>query len=156
MARKTSKGLIKFLDGSTIKYTDIAAVIRKDKHLMALNVQGRQIGYVELSEKDGRTPADADSWIAEVISSIQKDSFIALDDGGSFIRCSAVHAVENHSGRDYRGLIFRGFEDVILSFLPVSASDMREKAANIVNEVLVSFEAGKPMQTDLTEILLTN
>ncbi|MCQ9053264.1 hypothetical protein [Vibrio diabolicus] len=153
MTRKTKKkGFIQSLDGNTLALKLIASIIRLEDLCILLDGKGRQISYAKLSDKEGRTKADADACTDEVINS---DSFINLGNG-NHVRCSAIEAVENCNGRDHKGILIRGEGDAILSFLPISQLEAREKVADALHYALVSFEAGKFVQLDLNEILSTN
>ncbi|MGP1391870.1 MAG: hypothetical protein ACTS2B_19490 [Vibrio diabolicus] len=156
MARTVKKrGFIQTLDGNSMAMKLIASIIRLEDLFILLDGKGRQISYAKLSEKEGKTEADADACIAEIAEADKKEPFVLLGDGNA-IRCSAIEAIEQHDGRDYRGLIFRGEGDSILSFLPVSSADTREKVASALHDALESYEAGKFSQPNLTEILSTN
>ena len=87
MARKTQKkGFIQTLDGNTLAMKLIASVIRLEDLIIFLEGKGRQVSYAKLSDKEGRTVADADACTDEVINS---DSFINLGKG-NHVRCSTI------------------------------------------------------------------
>ena len=149
MTRKTKKkGFIQAPDGSSFAMKVIASIIRLEDLFILLDAKGRQISYTKLSEKEGRTVADADACTDEVINS---DSFINLGKG-NHVRCSTIEAVETCNGRDHKGILIRGEGDAILSFLPISQSEIREKVAGALHDALVSYEAGKFSQPDLAAI----
>lgn len=153
MTCKTKKkGFIQSLDGNTLALKLIASIIRLEDLCILLDGKGRQISYAKLSDQEGKTVSDADACIDEVIES---DSFINLGKG-NHVRCSTIEAVETCNGRDHKGILIRGQDDAILSFLPISQLETREKAADALHDALVSFEAGKFVQPDLNEILSTN
>ncbi len=153
MTRKTKKkGFIQAPDGSSFAMKVIASIIRLENLFILLDAKGRQISYTKLSEKEGRTVADADACTDEVINS---DSFINLGKG-NHVRCSTIEAVETCNGRDHKGILSRGEGDAILGFLPISQSEIREKVADALHDALVSYEAGKFVQPDLNEILSTH
>jgi hypothetical protein len=153
MTRKTKKkGVILTLDKHTLALKLIASIIRLKDLYILLDGKGRQISYVKLTGEEGKTVADADACTVEVINS---DSFINLGKG-NHVRCSTIEAVETCNGRDHKGILFRGEGDVILGFLPISQSEIREKVADALHDALVSYEAGKFVQPDLNEILSTH
>lgn len=130
----------------------IASIIRLEDLIIFLEGKGRQVSYAKLSDKEGKTVADADACTDEVINS---DSFINLGNGNYF-RCSNIEAVEICNGRDHKGILVRGEGDSILGFLPIPQSEIREKVADALHDALVSYEAGKFSQPDLTKILSTH
>ncbi|EPZ8231519.1 hypothetical protein ACXWHK_004294 [Vibrio alginolyticus] len=153
MARKTQKkGFIQTLDGNTLTMKLIASIIRLEDLIIFLEGKGRQISYAKLSDQEGKTVSDADACTDEVIKS---DSFINLGKG-NHVRCADVEAVELCNGQKRKGILIRGESDAILSFLPISQSEIREKVADALHDALVSFEAGKFVQPDLNKILSTN
>jgi len=150
--KKTNKGFIQTLDGNTLAMRVIASIIRLKGLQILLDGKGRQISYAKLSDQEGKTVSDADACTDEVIKS---DSFINLGKG-NHVRCSAIEAVEACNGLKHKGILIRGEGDAILSFLPISQLEAREKVADALYDALVSFEAGKFVQLDLNEILSTN
>lgn len=153
MTRKTKrKGFTQSLDGNTLAMKLIASIIRLEDLYILLDGKGRQISYAKLTEKEGKTIADADACTEEIIKS---DSFIRAANGNYF-RCCAIGAVEICNGREHKGILIRGEGDAILGFLPISKSENREKVADALHDALVSYEAGKFVQPDLTEILSTH
>ena len=150
--KKTKKGFILTLDKNTLALKPIASIIRLEDLYILLDGKGRQISYTKLTEREGKTVSDADACTDEVIKS---DSFINLGNG-NHVRCADVEAVELCNGRDHKGILVRGEGDAILSFLPISQSEIREKVADALHDALVSFEAGKFVQPDLNKILSTN
>ncbi|RZQ28340.1 hypothetical protein [Vibrio vulnificus] len=151
MTRKTKKkGFIQTLDGHTLAMKLIASIVRLEDLYILLDGKGRQVSYAKLSDKEGRTVADACT--DEVINS---DNFINLGNG-NYVRCGDVEAVELCNGRDHKGILVRGEGDAILGFLPIPQSEIREKVADALHDALVSFEAGKFAQPDLTKILSTH
>lgn len=149
MTRKTKKkGFIQAPDGSSFAMKVIASIIRLEDLFILLDAKGRQISYTKLSEKEGRTVADADACTDEVINS---DSFINLGKG-NHVRCSTIEAVETCNGRAHKGILIRGEGDAILSFLPIPESETREKVAGALHDALVSYEAGKFVLPDLAAI----
>ncbi|HHG3077869.1 TPA: hypothetical protein ACPVXB_003203 [Vibrio parahaemolyticus] len=153
MTRKTKrKGFIQTLDGNTLAMKLIASIIRLEDLIIFLEGKGRQVSYAKLSDKEGRTVADADACTDEVINS---DSFINLGKG-NHVRCSTIEAVETCNGQDHKGILIRGEGDAILSFLPISQLEAREKVVEALHDALVSYEAGKFVQPDLTQILSTH
>lgn len=150
--KKTNKGFTKTLDGNTLAMRVIASIIRLKGLQILLDGKGRQISYAKLSDQEGKTVSDADACTDEVIKS---DSFINLGKG-NHVRCSAIEAVEACNGLKHKGILIRGEGDAILSFLPISQLEAREKVADALYDALVSFEAGKFVQLDLNEILSTN
>ncbi|WMN63738.1 hypothetical protein [Vibrio parahaemolyticus] len=153
MARKTQKkGFIQNLDGNTLAMRVIVSIIRLEELQIILDGKGRQVSYAKLSGKEGRTKADADACTDEVIKS---GCFIDLGKG-NHVRCSNIEAVETCNGRDHKGILIRGEGDAILSFLPIPQLEAREKVADALHDALVSFEAGKFVQPDLTKILSTH
>ncbi|EMD1178364.1 hypothetical protein VP758_004977 [Vibrio harveyi] len=150
--KKSKKGFIQTLDGHTLALKIVASIIRLEDLYILLDGKGRQISYAKLMEKEGKTVADADACTDEVIDS---DSFINLGNG-NYVRCSNVEAVEICNGRDHKGILIRGEGDAILGFLPITQSETREKAADALHDALVSFEAGKFVNPDLTKILSTH
>ncbi|HFQ5327925.1 TPA: hypothetical protein ACGUOR_003904 [Vibrio vulnificus] len=153
MTRKTKKkGVILTLDKHTLALKLIASIIRLKDLYILLDGKGRQISYVKLTGEEGKTVADADACTAEVVKS---DNFIELGNG-NHVRCSTIEAVETCNGREHKGILIRGEGDVILGFLPISQSEIREKVADALHDALVSYEAGKFVQPDLNEILSTH
>ncbi|HDZ5418860.1 TPA: hypothetical protein ACRZ6V_004930 [Vibrio harveyi] len=150
--KKSKKGFIQTLDGHTLALKLIASIIRLENLYILLDGKGRQISYAKLTEKEGKTVADADACTDEVIDS---DSFINLGNG-NYVRCSNVEAVEICNCRDHKGILIRGEGDAILGFLPIPQSETREKVADALHDALVSFEAGKFVNPDLTKILSTH
>tara|TARA_Y100000588_G_scaffold317775_1_gene347025 strand:+ start:941 stop:1402 length:462 start_codon:yes stop_codon:yes gene_type:complete len=153
MTRKTKKnGFTQILDGNTIAMKLIASIIRLEDLYILLDGKGRQISYAKLTGEEGKTVGDADVCTQEIIKS---DSFIELGNG-NHVRCSTIEAVETCNGREHKGILIRGEGDAILNFLPISQSETREKVAGALHDALVSYEAGKFVQPDLTEILSTH
>ena len=153
MTRKTKKnGFTQILDGNTIAMKLIASIIRLEDLYILLDGKGRQISYAKLTGEEGKTVGDADVCTQEIIKS---DSFIELGNG-NHVRCSTIEAVETCNGREHKGILIRGEGDAILSFLPIPQSEIREKIADALHDALVSYEAGKFVQPDLTEILSTH
>ncbi|WP_050919458.1 hypothetical protein [Vibrio campbellii] len=150
--KKSKKGFIQTLDGHTLALKLIASIIRLENLYILLDGKGRQISYAKLTEKEGKTVAVADACTDEVIDS---DSFINLGNG-NYVRCSNVEAVEICNGRDHKGILIRGEGDAILGFLPITQSEAREKVADALHDALVSYEAGKFVNPDLTKILSTH
>ncbi len=150
--KKTKKGVIQTLDKNTLALKPIASIIRLEDLYILLDGKGRQISYAKLTGEEGKTVADADACTVEVIKS---DSFINLGKG-NHVRCSTIEAVETCNGRDHKGILIRGEGDAILSFLPISQLEAREKVADALHDALVSYEAGKFVQPDLTKILSTH
>ncbi|EPO5781022.1 hypothetical protein ACUCAK_003444 [Vibrio harveyi] len=150
--KKSKKGFIQTLDGHTLALKLIASIIRLENLYILLDGKGRQISYAKLTEKEGKTVAVADACTDEVIES---DSFINLGNG-NYVRCSNVEAVEICNGRDHKGILIRGEGDAILGFLPITQSEAREKVADALHDALVSYEAGKFVNPDLTKILSTH
>ncbi|MCR9764622.1 hypothetical protein [Vibrio parahaemolyticus] len=150
--KKSKKGFIQTLDGHTLALKLIASIIRLENLYILLDGKGRQISYAKLTEKEGKTVAVADACSDEVIDS---DSFINLGNG-NYVRCSNVEAVEICNGRDHKGILIRGEGDAILGFLPITQSEAREKVADALHDALVSYEAGKFVNPDLTKILSTH
>ncbi|MFW1317584.1 hypothetical protein ACEWBY_20370 [Vibrio parahaemolyticus] len=153
MTRKTKKkGFILTLDKHTLALKLIASIIRLQNLYILLDSKGRQVSYAKLTGEEGKTLADADACTDEVINS---DSFINLGKG-NHVRCSTIEAVETCNGQDHKGILIRGEGDAILSFLPISQLEAREKVAEALHDALVSYEAGKFSQPDLTKILSTH
>ncbi|MGO2320621.1 MAG: hypothetical protein ACTH6O_16915 [Vibrio toranzoniae] len=153
MTRKTKKnGFTQILDGNTLAMKLIASIIRLEDLYILLDGKGRQISYAKLTEKEGKTVADADACTAEVVKS---DNFIGLGNG-NHIRCSSIEAIELCNGQKHTGILVRGENDAILGFLPIPQSEIRENVADALHDALVSFEAGKFVQPDLTKILSTH
>ncbi|HHG3603073.1 TPA: hypothetical protein ACPVZ0_004473 [Vibrio parahaemolyticus] len=153
MTRKTKKkGFILTLDKHTLALKLIASIIRLQNLYILLDSKGRQVSYAKLTGEEGKTVADADACTDEVINS---DSFINLGKG-NHVRCSTIEAVETCNGQDHKGILIRGEGDAILSFLPISQLEAREKVAEELHDALVSYEAGKFVQPDLTKILSTH
>ncbi|WP_101961054.1 hypothetical protein [Vibrio harveyi] len=150
--KKSKKGFIQTLDGHTLALKLIASIIRLENLYILLDGKGRQISYAKLTEKEGKTVAVADACTDEVIDS---DSFINLGNG-NYVRCSNVEAVEICNGRDHKGILIRGEGDAILGFLPITQLEAREKVADALHDALVSYEAGKFVNPDLTKILSTH
>ncbi|WP_425653662.1 hypothetical protein ACPSLZ_02245 [Vibrio campbellii] len=150
--KKSKKGFIQTLDGHTLALKLIASIIRLENLYILLDGKGRQISYAKLTGKEGKTVAVADACTDEVIDS---DSFINLANG-NYVRCSNVEAVEICNGRDHKGILIRGEGDAILGFLPITQSEAREKVADALHDALVSYEAGKFVNPDLTKILSTH
>ncbi len=150
--KKTKKGFIQTLDKNTLALKPIASIIRLEDLYILLDGKGRQISYAKLTGEEGKTVADADACTVEVIKT---DSFINLSKG-NYVRCAHVEAVEICNGQKRKGILIRGEGDAILSFLPISQSEIREKVADALHDALVSFEAGKFVQPDLNKILSTN
>ncbi|ETX22156.1 hypothetical protein [Vibrio parahaemolyticus] len=150
--KKSKKGFIQTLDGHTLALKLIASIIRLENLYILLDGKGRQISYAKLAEKEGKTVAVADACSDEVMDS---DSFINLGNG-NYVRCSNVEAVEICNGRDHKGILIRGEGDAILGFLPITQSEAREKVADALHDALVSYEAGKFVNPDLTKILSTH
>ncbi|TQP34868.1 hypothetical protein [Vibrio cholerae] len=150
--KKTNKGFIQTLDGNTLAMKLIASIIRLEDLCILLDGKGRQVSYAKLTDQEGKTVSDADACTDEVIKS---DSFINLGKG-NHVRCADVEAVELCNGQKRKGILIRGEGDAILSFLPISQSEIREKVADALHDALVSFEAGKFVQPDLNKILSTN
>ncbi|ELI1840990.1 hypothetical protein NB554_23450 [Vibrio alginolyticus] len=146
--KKTNKGFIKTLDGNTLAMKLIASIIRLEDLCILLDGKGRQVSYAKLTDQEGKTVSDADACTDEVIKS---DSFINLSKG-NHVRCADVEAVELCNGQKRKGILIRGEGDAILSFLPISQSEIREKVADALHDALVSFEAGKFSQPDLAAI----
>ncbi|PTP28702.1 hypothetical protein CWO07_18305 [Vibrio splendidus] len=153
MTRKTKKkGFILTLDKHTLALKLIASIIRLQNLYILLDSKGRQVSYAKLTGNAGTTDVDADACTQEIIKS---DSFIELGNG-NHVRCSTIEAVETCSGREHKGILIRGEGDAILSFLPISQLEAREKVADALHGALVSYEAGKFVQPDLTKILFTH
>ncbi|MCC5519518.1 hypothetical protein BCT65_021010 [Vibrio splendidus] len=150
--KKTKKGFILTLDKHTLALKLIASIIRLEDLYILLDGKGRQISYTKLTEGEGKTVADADVCTQEIIKS---DSFIELGNG-NHIRCSSIEAIELCHGQKHKGILVRGENDAILGFLPIPQSEIREKVGDDLHEALVSYEVGKFVQPDLTEILSTN
>lgn len=150
--KKTKKEFIQTLDGHTLTMKPIASIIRLKDLYILLDCKGRQISYVKLTGEEGKTVADADVCTQEIIKS---DSFINLGNG-NHIRCSSIEAIELCNGQKRKGILIRGEGDAILVFLPIPQSEIREKVADALHDALVSFEAGKFVQPDLTKILSTH
>lgn len=150
--KKTKKEFIQTLDGHTLTMKPIASIIRLKDLYILLDGKGRQISYVKLTGEEGKTVADADVCTQEIIKS---DSFINLGNG-NHIRCSSIEAIELCNGQKRKGILIRGEGDTILVFLPIPQSEIREKVADALHDALVSFEAGKFVQPDLTKILSTH
>ena len=153
MTRKTKKkGFILTLDKHTLALKLIASIIRLQNLYILLDGKGRQVSYAKLTGEEGKTVADADICTQEIIKS---DSFIELGNG-NHVRCSTIEAVETCNGREHKGILIRGDGDAILNFLPIPQSEIREKVADALHDALVSYEAGKFVQPDLTKILFTH
>jgi len=153
MTRKTKKkGFILTLDKHTLALKLIASIIRLQNLYILLDSKGRQVSYAKLTGEEGKTVADADVCTVEVIKT---GSFINLGKG-NYVRCANVEAVEVCNGQKRKGILIRGEGDAILSFLPISQSEIREKVADALHDALVSYEAGKFVQPDLNEILSTH
>ncbi|MDW1751168.1 hypothetical protein R7P07_22775 [Vibrio sp. Vb2133] len=150
--KKTQKELILTLDKHTLVCKQIASMIRLKDLFILLDAKGRQISHAKLTGEEGKTVADANACTVEVIKT---DSFINLSKG-NYVRCAHVEAVEICNGQKRKGILIRGEGDAILSFLPISKSEIREKVADALHDALVSYEAGKFVQPDLTEILSTH
>ncbi|WP_241905385.1 hypothetical protein [Vibrio splendidus] len=140
------------LDKHTLALKLIASIIRLKDLYILLDGKGRQISYVKLTGEEGKAVADADVCTQEIIKS---DSFIELGNG-NHVRCSTIEAVETCNGREHKGILIRGEGDAILNFLPIPQSEIREKVADALHDALVSYEAGKFVQPDLTKILSTH
>ena len=150
--KKTKRGHIHTLDKNTLVCKQIASMIRLKDLFILLDAKGRQISYANLTGEEGKTVADADACTVEVIKT---DSFINLSKG-NYVRWAHVEAVEICDGQKRKGILIRGEGDAILSFLPISQSEIREKVADALHDALVSFEAGKFAQPDLNKILSIN
>lgn len=150
--KKTKRGHIHTLDKNTLVCKQIASMIRLKDLFILLDAKGRQISYANLTGEEGKTVADADVCTVEVIKT---GSFINLGKG-NYVRCANVEAVEVCNGQKRKGILIRGEGDAILSFLPISQSEIREKVADALHDALVSYEAGKFVQPDLNEILSTH
>ncbi|ATI46745.1 TPA: hypothetical protein KDZ97_005022 [Vibrio parahaemolyticus] len=151
-AKKDKRGYVETLDKNLIAVSRIGSAILVDERFILLDKKGQTISYTELKpDEDGKTPADADICTQKIIDASKADPLLQLG-RGNYVRCSAIEAVENHSGSDYKGLLFRGEGDAILAFLAISTAEKRDLAVSKLHVAMESFEAGKFEQPDLAGI----
>lgn len=152
MAKKKQGGLIETPDKNLIDPNRIVSVIRLGQLFILLDKKGRSVSYTELdADKQGKTRADADDCTSKIIESSKTNPFLSLGNG-SYVRCSAIEAIENSSGPEYKGLIIRGEGDAILAFLAISTAEKRDLAVSKLHAALESYESGKFIQPDLAGI----
>lgn len=145
---------IKTLGGNSVAIKLLASILRIGDIIALYDKKGRQIDYAKICDKQGRTEEDAIALIEMVKDYCKKmkDPMFQLLNG-NFVKCSAIEAVEQHSGRDHKGIVVRGEEDTILDFIEIPAAEARELVANILHDALEAYAAGKFTQPDWAEIL---
>ncbi|WP_407559613.1 hypothetical protein [Vibrio parahaemolyticus] len=152
MAKKNQRGLIEMPDKNIIDPNRIVSVVRLGQLFILLDKKGRSVSYTELNaDKQGKTGADADDCTSKIIESSKTNPFMSFGNG-NYVRCSAIEAIENSSGPEYKGLIIRGEGDAILAFLAISTAEKRDLAVSKLHAARESYEHGKFMQPDLAGI----
>ncbi|NIY84589.1 hypothetical protein [Vibrio hepatarius] len=151
-AKKNQRGYVETPDSNLIAVSRTVSVIRVDERFILLDKKGQSISYTELKlDEEGKTPTDADICTQKIVDASKADPLLHLG-RGNYVRCSAIEAVENHSGSDYKGLLFRGEGDAILAFLAVPTGEVREQVVSQIHAAIESYQSGKFVQPDLTEI----
>lgn len=151
--KKTERGFIETLDKHSLAIKLIASIIRLDELFILLDKSGRTISYTKLKlDEDGKTSFDADECTKAIINGSKTDPLLNLGNG-NYVRCSLIQAIENHSGSDLKGLIFRSEGGAILAFLSIRTAEVRDLAVSKFHAAIESYEMGKFSQPDLTEIL---
>lgn len=150
-AKSKTKNLIALPKKSMIRVTSVASIYQSDEAHVLLDKQGRQIGYTKVSEEQGKTREDIEAITTAIIDASKNDSMLSLG-CGCYVRCSVIEAIENHNGRDYKGLIIRGEGDVILGYLYAQDFEGRNQAAEILGDALISYENGDFFQAELVSL----
>lgn len=152
-SKKLKRGFTESLDNHLIENSRIVSIVRSGNRYIFLDKKARVISYTELnSTKEGKTPKNADQCTDALLAVSKMDPFLVLRDG-NYIRCSAIEAIDNYKGPDYKGLIFRGIDDSILAFLAIPTAKVRSLVISLLHSAIESYEMGKFSQLDLTEIL---
>jgi hypothetical protein len=147
--KKTKRGFVETLDKHSLAIKIIASIIRLDGLYILLDKNGRTISYTKLNpDDDGKTPSDADELTKTIVDGSNTVPLLNLGNG-NYVRCSSIEAIENHSGSDLKGLIFRSEGDAILAFLSIRKAEVRDLAVSKFHAALESFESGQFVQPDL-------
>ncbi|CAE6879507.1 hypothetical protein ACOMICROBIO_NCLOACGD_00161 [Vibrio sp. B1ASS3] len=152
-AKKIKRGFTETLDKKSIENNRIVSIIRLDGLFIFLDKKGLTISYTKLNQdQEGKTSNDADQCTEALLETSKVNPFFNLGKN-THVRPSAIEAIESINGKDYKGIIIRGEEDAILSFLPVPLAEKRDLAVTQLHAAMESFEAGKFVQPDLAGIL---
>ncbi len=151
-AKKNQHGYVETPDSNLIAVSRVSSAVRVDERFILLDKKGQTISYTELQpDKEGKTPVDADICTQKIIDASKGDPLLQLG-RGNYVRCSAIEAIENSCGPEYKGLIIRGEGDAILAFLAISTAEKRDLAVSKLHAALESYENGKFEQPDLAGI----
>ena len=153
MKRKsTSKGFFLTLDNQSLAMKLITSIISIGDLFILLNKHGQTLSYTKLKQdEDGKMLSDAEACTKLISEGIPNDPMMNI--GKNKVRCSAVESIENHNGKDFSGLIFRGEENAILAFQPIPTAEKRDLAVGKIHAAIESYESGKFIQPDLVGIL---
>lgn len=145
---------IKTLGGNSVAIKLLASILRIGDIIALYDKKGRQLDYAKVGDKQGRTEEDAKAFIETVKDYCKKmkDPMLQLLNG-NFVKCSAIEAVEQHSGRDHKGIVIRSEGDAILDFIEIPVAEARERVVNVLHDTLEAYAAGKFTQPDWKEIL---
>ncbi|BBM63461.1 hypothetical protein VA249_01070 [Vibrio alfacsensis] len=145
------KGKVLTPDNQSIAIKLIAGILQCETSHVLVNKQGRTLSFTQLDKnKDGQLLSDVEACNQVILEASLNDPMI--DMGAVKLKCSALESIENHKGRDHKGLIFRGENDVILAFIPISTAEKRDLVVSKLHAALESYEHGKFMQPDLAGI----
>ncbi|WP_028115859.1 hypothetical protein [Ferrimonas senticii] len=148
MTKKKGKTIMVTPDKQTIATKLIASIICLEDLYVLLNKKGRTLSYTRLTDKEGKTKADADACTQDIC-----DSNVMMNLGNScWVDSGAIEAIENHNGKEFKGLIFRGEDDAILNYLTVESTEARDELALKFNAALESYYAGKFQQPELAVV----
>lgn len=154
MATPNKNTHIKTINGDSIAIKLIASIVPLEQLLVLLDKKGRQLNSSKIDGDNDKGSAVVDALIETVTKAAirVKDPFTSLPNG-NLVRVSAIEAVQTHKGRDFKGLLIRGEDDSILSFLDIPEVEVWEKVANALHDVIESFGNGKFIQPDWAVIL---
>lgn len=154
MATPNKNTHIKTINGDSIAIKLIFSIVPREQLLVLLDKKGRQLNSSKIDGDNDKSSAVVDALIETVTKAASrvKDPFVPLPNG-DLVRISAIEAVQNHKGRDFKGLLIRGEDDSILSFLDIPEVEVREKVANALHDVIESLGKGKFIQPDWAVIL---
>ncbi|OZS42485.1 hypothetical protein [Photobacterium sanguinicancri] len=153
MAHKT-KNIGQSPSGNTLTFSNVASINLSENSMSCQNKSGRQIDHVSISDKQGKTSEDVAAFVRTVVDHgcKFKNPLLHLING-NYVRCSAIEALEQHSGRDHKGIVIRSEGDAILGFIEIPTVETRERVANVLHDTLEAYAVGKFTQPDWVEIL---